>query len=110
MKPPFQQLETAAVSVPGKEGRGPEEPREAIVSLENGSPQEDCLTGLSLPPKLEGRHRPQSRSSDPAQPWQGGGRLASESQAAAEVGATLTGPGRRLSKSQIMFPRAKQEL
>lgn len=53
MKPPFQQLETAAVSAPSKEGQSPGEPGKAIVSLENGSPQGDFITAPSKPLKLE---------------------------------------------------------
>lgn len=54
LKPPFQQLETADVSAPSKEGRGLSEPGRAIVSPENGSPQGDFIAAPSKPLKLEG--------------------------------------------------------
>lgn len=74
LKPPFQQLETADVSAPSKEGRGLSEPGRAIVSLENGSPQGDFITAPSKPLKLEGGHMPESRTNYPAQPWEGSSR------------------------------------
>lgn len=58
LKPPFQQLETADISAPGKEGQGLGKPGKAIVSLENGSPQGDFITAPSKPLNLEGRHMP----------------------------------------------------
>ena len=58
LKRPFQQLETANVSAPSKEGQGLCEPGKAIVSLENGSPQGNFITAPSKPLNLEGRHMP----------------------------------------------------
>ena len=58
LKPPFQQLETADVSAPGKEGQGLGKPGKAIVSLENGSPRGDFITAPSKPLNLEGSHMP----------------------------------------------------